>query len=49
MKPEKTIEGNKVNPKTINAHFNQKYGKKRTPGRKEFERKAEAYMIADPC
>ena len=47
MKPEKTKEGNKVNPKTINALFDQKYGSKGTPSRKEFEQKAEAYMIAE--
>jgi ribosome-binding protein aMBF1 (putative translation factor) len=47
MKLEKTREGNKVYPKTINAFFDQKYGKKGTPGRKEFEQKAEAYMIAE--
>ena len=47
MKTEKSEAGNKVNPKTINAHFDQKYDKKGTPSRKEFERKAEAYMIAE--
>ncbi len=47
MKPDKTKEGNKVNPKTINVLFDQKYGKMGTPSRKEFERKAEAYMIAE--
>ncbi len=47
MKPEKIKEGNKVNPKTINVLFDQKYGKKGTSDRKEFERKAEANMIAE--
>ncbi len=47
MKPDKTKDGYEANPKTINAHFDQKYGQKGTPGRKEFEQKAEAYMIAE--
>jgi ribosome-binding protein aMBF1 (putative translation factor) len=47
MKTEKIKDDNKVNPKTINVLFDQKYGKKGTPGRKEFEQKAEAYMIAE--
>ncbi|MDF1572914.1 MAG: helix-turn-helix transcriptional regulator [Bacteroidales bacterium] len=32
---------------TINAHFDRKYGKEGTPGRKTFEQKAEAYMVAE--
>jgi len=47
MKTEKIKDDNKVNPKTINAHFEKKYGKKGTPSRKEFEQKAEAFMIAE--
>ena len=47
MKTEKIKDDNKVNPKTINAHFDQKYGKKGELKRKEFEQKAEAYMIAE--
>ena len=35
------------NPKTINELFNQKYGKKGTKSREEFEGKAEAYMVAE--
>jgi len=35
------------NPKTINELFDQKYGKKGTENRKDFEQKAEAYMIAE--
>ena len=35
------------NPKTINDLFNQKYGKKGSSGREGFERKAEAYMVAE--
>lgn len=34
-------------PETINAHFDQKYGKKGTLSRDEFEQKAEAYMVAE--
>ncbi len=35
------------NPKTINDFFNQKYGQKGTESRKDFEQKAEAYMVAE--
>lgn len=35
------------NPKTINDLFNQKYGEEGTESRKEFEQKAEAYMVAE--
>lgn len=35
------------NPKTINEFFDQKYGKKDTHERVEFERKSEAYMVAE--
>jgi HTH-type transcriptional regulator / antitoxin HipB len=35
------------NPKTINELFDQKYGKQGTKSRKEFEQKAEAYMVAE--
>ena len=34
-------------PKTINEHFDQKYGKKGTKSREDFEQKAEAYMVAE--
>ena len=47
MKINENRLSNQANPKTINAHFNQKYGKKGTIHRKEFEQKAEAYMIAE--
>jgi len=47
MKTKKIKDDNKVNPKTINVLFDQKYGKKGTPSRKEFEQKSEAYMIAE--
>ena len=35
------------NPKTINAHFDLKYGKKGTESRMHFEENAEAYLIAE--
>ena len=35
------------NPKTINEFFDQKYGEKGTQDRREFERKSEAYMVAE--
>ncbi|MEM1405501.1 MAG: helix-turn-helix transcriptional regulator [Bacteroidota bacterium] len=35
------------NPKTINELFDQKYGKKGSASRAEFEQKAEAYMVAE--
>ena len=35
------------NPKTINEHFDRKYGKVGTSGRTEFEQKAEAWFIAE--
>jgi len=35
------------NPKTINDHLDQKYGKPGSKGRTEFEQKAEAYMVAE--
>lgn len=34
------------NPKTINEHFDLKYGKVGTAGRTDFEQNAEAYLIA---
>jgi ribosome-binding protein aMBF1 (putative translation factor) len=37
----------KKNPKTINDFFDDKYGKKGTSSRQEFEREAEAYMVAE--
>ncbi|RNC79874.1 MAG: XRE family transcriptional regulator [Balneola sp.] len=38
---------NTKNPKTINEHFDRKYGKVGTPGRTDFEQKAEAWFIAE--
>jgi HTH-type transcriptional regulator/antitoxin HipB len=35
------------NPKTINNLFDQKYGKQETKSRKDFEQRAEAYMVAE--
>lgn len=35
------------NPKTINEHFDRKYGEKGTKSRKAFEGRAEAYMVAE--
>jgi len=36
-----------MNPKTINAHLDKKYGKPGTKSRKEFEQRAEAYLVAE--
>jgi HTH-type transcriptional regulator / antitoxin HipB len=35
------------NPKTINEHFEIKYGEKGSKQREAFEQKAEAYMVAE--
>jgi len=35
------------NPKTINDLFDQKYGKKGSKSRDEFEQRSEAYMVAE--
>jgi len=35
------------NPKTINELFNRKYGEPGTKSRKDFEQKAEAFMVAE--
>ncbi len=35
------------NPKTINEHFDLKYGKVGSESRADFEQKAEAYFIAE--
>lgn len=35
------------NPKTINDHFNQKYGEVGSNSRETFEEKAQAFMIAE--
>lgn len=35
------------NPKSISEHFDRKYGKVGTEGRREFEHKAEVYLIAE--
>ena len=35
------------NPATINELFDQKYGRKGTESRENFEQKAEAYMVAE--
>jgi len=37
----------KKNSKTINDFFDDKYGERGTSSRQEFERKAEAYMVAE--
>jgi len=37
----------KGNPKTINEHFDKKYGKPGSKSRNEFEQKSEAYMVAE--
>ena len=37
----------KRHPKTVSEHFDQKYGKKGSPGRETFETRAEIYMIAE--
>ena len=37
----------KNNPKTINEHFDQKYGKLGTLSRDAFEEKSQAFMIAE--
>lgn len=34
------------NPKTINEHFDAKYGEKGTRSRNDFEQNAEAFFIA---
>lgn len=36
-----------MNPKTINDLFDQKYGEKGSSGRKDFEERADAYMVAE--
>ena len=35
------------NPKTINEHFDNKYGKRGTEKRTEFEQNAETFIIAE--
>jgi len=35
------------NPKTINEHFDLKYGKTGSRSRVQFEQKAEAFMVAE--
>ena len=35
------------NPKTINELFDQKYGKKGTKSREDFEQRAQAFMVAE--
>lgn len=37
----------KGNPKTINEHFDKKYGKPGSKSRNEFEQKSEAFMVAE--
>jgi len=37
----------KENPKTINEHFDQKYGKLGTTSRDVFEEKSQEFMIAE--
>lgn len=40
-------KGKIQNPKTINDHFDRKYGIQGSGSRKEFEQKAEAFMVAE--
>ncbi|MCK4921861.1 MAG: helix-turn-helix transcriptional regulator [Bacteroidales bacterium] len=47
MKTKKNSDKRTLNPKTINEHFDQKYGKTGTRNRASFEQKAEAYMVAE--
>jgi ribosome-binding protein aMBF1 (putative translation factor) len=35
------------NPKTINEHFDKKYGEPGSKSRNEFEQKSEAFMVAE--
>ncbi len=35
------------NPRTIGEHFDRKYGKEGSEARREFERQAEAFLIAE--
>ena len=37
----------KGNPKTINEHFDKKYGEPGSKIRNEFEQKSEAFMVAE--
>lgn len=37
----------KGNPKTINDHFDKKYGEPGSKSRNEFEQKSEAFMVAE--
>ena len=43
----KTDDNMVYGPESINAFLDQKYGKSGTKSRKEFEQKAEAYMVAE--
>ena len=47
MKTKNEEVTDKANPKTINELFDQKYGKKGTKSRDEFEEKSLNYMIAE--
>ena len=47
MKTKNSNLNIKNNPKTINEHFNIKYGKHGTESRTNFEQNAEAYFIAE--
>lgn len=40
-------KNNSGNPKTINEHFDRRYGKPGTKSRNKFEQKAEAFMVAE--
>jgi HTH-type transcriptional regulator/antitoxin HipB len=42
-----TTKNNIGNPKTINEHFDRKYGRSGSKSRNDFEQKAEAYMVAE--
>lgn len=42
-----TASSKMTNPKTINEHFDQKYGKAGTKSRANFEQNAELYLISE--
>ncbi|MCA1762107.1 MAG: helix-turn-helix domain-containing protein [Flavobacteriales bacterium] len=42
-----SASSSKSNPKTINEHFDRKYGKVGTKSRTNFEENAELYIIAE--
>jgi HTH-type transcriptional regulator / antitoxin HipB len=46
MKTKNNKSGS-MNPKTINEHFDLKYGKPGSRSRVQFEQKSEAFMVAE--